>query len=143
MSTSKSIKKVALLALSFLLLISCSKYDEGPMMSLRSRSERVANIWEVNKATSNGEDVTSSFSHYELQLSKDGDAELDAEYLIFGQTFKTSTDGTWEFINENENLSLDLEGDDWDVTYQILKLTEHEMKLREMGGDLELTLQTK
>lgn len=134
---------MSLLALLPLFMASCSKYEEGPMLSLRSPSERVANTWEVEEAMANGEDVTSSFDHYELQLSKDGDVELDAEYLVFGQTFKTNTDGTWEFTNDNNNLRLDLEGDDWDITYQILKLTEKEMKLREQGEDLELTLRTK
>lgn len=135
--------KLFSLAAITVLMFSCEPYEEGPDVSLRSRSERMANLWEVTEATAEGENVIESFDQYELRLSKDGDAELDAEFSIFGQTYKTATDGTWEFTNEDNNVSMDFEDDDFDEAYQIILLKEDEMKLRSLGEDLEITLEPK
>lgn len=39
----------------------CKKYEERPTVSFVSRKERIANNWRVDKAYSNGNDVTSSY----------------------------------------------------------------------------------
>ncbi|MFZ1686791.1 MAG: DUF5004 domain-containing protein [Flavobacteriales bacterium] len=121
-------------------LTGCKKYDDGPAFSLRSREERVANTWRIDRAMSGSDDVTSAFSQYELRLTKDHDASLTATYTLFGTDFSFTSSGTWSFENKDEDLRLDLEDDDADETYQILRLKETELWLREKGGDLELQL---
>jgi len=48
-----------------------------------------------------------------------------------------------EFSNQKENIVLDMENDGADETYQILKLKENELWLRELGGEIELQLKSK
>lgn len=128
---------------TLIVLPSCSKYDEGPGVSLRSKKERVANTWEIEKAMRNGEDVTSDYDEYTLRTTKDGDAELAALYSSGSFSFEYETQGTWMFTDDKESLMLDFENDDADRNYQILRLAEDEMWLREIGGEDELHLKTK
>ena len=74
-------------------------------------------------------DVTSAFSQYELKLTRDRDAELTAQYTLGAIIFEFETNGTWDFENN-----------DADETYEILRLKENELWLREKDGDLELQL---
>ena len=139
----KTVLKFSIITLIGITTFSCSTYEEGPGISIRSRTERVANLWIITSASSDGEDISSDFERYELLLNKDGDAELDASFKLFGETYKSTTDGTWEFTNDENNISLDFEDDDFDNSYQILLLKENEMKLRQQGEDLELVLMSK
>ncbi|MBK6830132.1 MAG: DUF5004 domain-containing protein [Flavobacteriales bacterium] len=121
-------------------LMGCKKYDDGPMFSLRSREERISNTWRIDRAMNGSDDVTSAFDQYELRLTKAHDASLTATYTLFGTDFSFTTSGTWSFENKDEDLRLDFEDSDADETYQILRLKETELWLREKGGDLELQL---
>jgi len=118
----------------------CNKYDDGPAFSLRSREERIANTWKVESAKEGSNDVTSSFTQYELRLTKGGDAALQADYELGSLTFSFQTTGRWAFENDDEDLRLDFEDDAADETYEILRLKENELWLREKGDDLELHL---
>lgn len=121
-------------------LSSCSKYEDGPAFSLRSKKERIANTWKVEKAYDNGNDVTSYFDQYELEMLTDGDASLAALYTLGDLTFEFQTNGTWSLESSNEDLRLDFENNAADKTYEILRLKEDELWLREKGGTLELQL---
>jgi hypothetical protein len=126
---------------SLVFLGSCNKYSEGPMLSLRSKKERIANRWVIQKAFREGNDVTNEYSIYTLDLSKEGNADLIATYLIFGAQYQFNTDGKWEFQGEKVFLDLDFNDDDADNRYKILKLKEDELWLQEVGGGDELHLQ--
>jgi hypothetical protein len=121
-------------------LSSCSKYEDGPAFSLRSKTERMSNTWRVEKAMENGSDVTSDFEQYQLQMLSDGGATLAALYTLGDLTFEFQTSGTWSFENKSEDVRLDFENDAADRTYEILRLKEDELWLREKGGTLELQL---
>ncbi len=130
--------------LSILVVLpSCSKYEEGPAISLRTKKARVANTWEVEKAYRNNEEVTDDYDEYTLKTTKDGDAELAALYSAGSFSFEYDTQGTWDFADDKESLMLDFEDDGADRNYQILRLTNDEMWLREIGGEDELHLKTK
>lgn len=118
----------------------CNKYDEGPMLSLRSKTERVANNWKVAQAIEDGKDVTGDYNKYELDLTKTGNARLSAEYKFVRVSYKFETDGTWSFVNDKENISFNYKNDDADAVYRILKLHEDEMWLRKDGTTLEFHL---
>jgi hypothetical protein len=132
---------LALAILGSIGLSSCSKYEDGPIISLRSKKERIANTWRVEKAMDSGSDVTSSFDQYRLEMRSDGAASLAAVYSIGSLNFEFETSGTWSLENSNEDLRLDFENDDADRTYVILRLMEKELWLREKGGSLELHLE--
>lgn len=128
------------LATVALLAAGCSKYDDGPGISLVSRTERVANTWVIDRATADGENVTSDYDQYVLTLTTNNVANLQADYTVFGITVSTETTGTWAFANDQEQLVLDFEDDLADGTYIINRLTQSELWLRKVGEDLELRL---
>jgi len=134
---------ISITALILIFSTSCKKYEDGPLVNLTSKNQRVANTWTVDRAYDNGQEVTDDFDNYELYTTIDGDAKLEADYSFGSVRFEYETNGTWSFEDSKENLSLDFENDDADNKFQILKLTEDEMHLREIGGDLEIQLETK
>jgi hypothetical protein len=132
-----------LLTLAFLGSIglsSCSKYEDGPAFSLRSKKDRITNTWRVERAMNGGSDVTSAFDQYELEMLHSGVATLAALYTLGNLTFEFQTSGTWDLINNNEDLRLDFDNNAADKTYEILRLMKEELWLREKGGSLELHL---
>jgi hypothetical protein len=54
-------KKIVFIAVVVLLATSCGKYDEGPGISLKSKTKRLAREWTVEKVVENGEDITSDY----------------------------------------------------------------------------------
>ncbi|XOV67829.1 MAG: hypothetical protein ACFHU9_01395 [Fluviicola sp.] len=133
--------KIGLIALmSASTLVGCQKYEDGPMLSLTPRTERVANTWKITYAEQNGEDVSNDYEQYELYLTTDGEAQLDAVYSAFGSEFTTSTEGIWMFTNDEENILFDFEDDSQDDTYEILRLKNEELWLHDLDRDLELRL---
>lgn len=125
------------------ILPSCKKYDDGPSLSLRSKKARIANTWKIESATVDGSDATSSYDDYELELTKSGSATLRANYTWAGTEFQISTSGTWDLINNNEDLRLDFASDDSDQDYRILRLKEKELWLKEKDDDVEVHLMPK
>ncbi|MFZ6051648.1 hypothetical protein [Halocola ammonii] len=122
------------------LFTSCSKYEEGPLISFRSKKARISNTWQIEQALDDGEDVTDQYDQYELEMLDDGDASLAALYTLGDLTFEYETDGTWSFEDSKEQLQLDFEDDDADRLYDILRLKEKELWLKEAGGNIELHL---
>jgi hypothetical protein len=117
----KTIKKtpifLALLALiAVTSLQSCQKYSEGPMLSVRSRKERVSNHWEVENYKINGNDLTSLYQGYNETFSKSGDYSY--EWGILDGT------GTWNFQNNDMEIKLTGDSDQTSRTLFILKLEE-------------------
>ncbi len=138
-----TILKISVLFSILALTISSCKYEDGPFISLRSKKERVANVWVIDKAYNNGDDETSNYDQYELDLNKDGDAKLTSNYTSGGFTFSFSTEGNWVFENKKNDIRLDFDDDDADQVYEILRLKEKELWLKEKGGTRELQLKAK
>jgi hypothetical protein len=122
---------------------SCKKYDDGPLISVRSKEERIANTWVIENAYNNGNDVTGDYDQYDLYMDKDSKAKLTSNYKSGGITFSYTTEGAWRFENSKNDLRLDFENDDADRVYEILRLKEEELWLKEKGGDTELHLKSK
>lgn len=132
-----------LLSVLFLTTPSCKKYEEGPYVSLRSKTERVANNWRVEKAMNGNTDITSDFERYEIIFTTSNRASIIAAYKFFGTTYAYITEGTWSFNGNKEKLIVDYENNEADRVYFILRLSEDEMWLREEGSALELHLVTR
>ena len=97
---------------------SCTKYEDGPMFSLRTKTERVSNTWKIDNYKINGNDYTSIFSGYTETYTKDGNFSYNWE--MFGGT------GNWEFQNNNKEILLDDFTSQPAQTLYILKLEEKE-----------------
>jgi hypothetical protein len=116
----------------------CENYPDGPFISLLSKVERVSNNWKIAQAIDDSTDVTSNYNQYELNLSKDGTAKLTAKYVFLGVNLDFTTNGTWTFVSDSKKIAFNYENDSADGVYQILKLEEDEMWIKEDGGTLEL-----
>ena len=73
-----SFKRTLAFAFIGAFLFSCQKYEEGPALALRTKKQRVANVWEIDHATRNGEDVSEDFDNFELTMRDDYSALLKA-----------------------------------------------------------------
>ena len=144
MKTKLTLSRVSgIFLFTSLVFSACERYEEGPDISLTPRSERVANTWTITRAVENNQDVTHQYNRYELYLTQEGAAELDADYTLLGVDYTFVTQGTWHFTDGENNLLLDFEEDSQDAEYVILKLTEDEMWLRKVGEGTELYLGEK
>ncbi len=117
--------RYALVALLF--MASCSKFEDGPAISLRSKENRLIGKWKLIKWTEKGEDVTmlrtdSNEVYYEFF------EERTMNYLV---GLNQAIEGTWEL--EETNVIMDLQlfsevGDYIDKdTLMLKRLTNKEM----------------
>jgi hypothetical protein len=95
--------KIALLALLTITIAvstlqSCKKYENGPRISLRSRTQRVANIWKIENYTLDGKDLTSLSSGYTQTFTSDNNYSFS--FGILGGT------GKWVFQNDDKEIKI-------------------------------------
>ncbi len=129
---------ILLAAIIFFSVSSCKKYSDGPLLSLRSKTERVSNNWKVGQAYDGDSDVTGSYNKYELDLTKTGSASLTANYKIITVDYDYTTKGTWAFVSNKDKISFDFDNNNADGVYEILRLKEDEMWLKRESDKLEL-----
>lgn len=106
---------------------SCQKYPDGPMVSFRSRAERVANTWKVDNYKENGTDYTSLVTDYTETFSKDGNYSYSWGIL--------SGTGTWSFQNKDEEIKVNGINNQSSQTLYILKLEEKQFWYYYMDGN--------
>lgn len=144
---STKIKFGTLLTLIGLSFGACKKYEEGPGFSLRSKKERLANDWKPVKVLQDGKEVDSSmgidYNEMELELTKDGDAEISIKVKIGNLSYDLKSEGKWEFKDKKEKLELDFEENQVDATLKILKLKEDELWLLDETTNIEMHLEPK
>jgi len=121
---------VMLLVATFLFLTSCNKYEEGPSISFRSKTERLCNIWKPVKILVNGSETILSSDQQKttIEFQKDGDVFITVYYL----GISVSQTGQWEFYDNSEKIILTMNTDDDTPsrdTLTILKLMEEELWL--------------
>ena len=106
---------------------SCKKYPDNQLISINSRTERVANTWKVENYKINGTDYTSLISAYSETFTKDGDYSY--EWGIISGT------GTWVFQNGDAEIKI-ISNDGADIkTVFIQKLEEKEFWYYYMNGE--------
>lgn len=104
---------------------SCKKYEEGPVVSLRSKKERVANTWVIEKIIdSDGNEYQGSMvPDIETTYTKDGDVENED-----GDKY-----GEWEFGDSKESLIVKPDNGG-ESESEILRLKEDELWLEDDDG---------
>jgi len=119
---------VAVLLVSTLTIVqSCKKYEDGPLVSLRSRTERLSNQWKVDNYKVNGTDFTSLVSSYTETFSKNG--AYSYSWTILNGT------GTWKFQNKDKEVKLTGDQAQTSRTLFLTKLEEKELWYYFMEGD--------
>lgn len=109
-----------------LLFTKCGKYEEGPGFSLASKKSRVANQWQLEEYTYEGEKEELSEEQKEtiFQLSHKGKVSAISKK-------DTLPLGTWKFVNNKEEIEFTDAYFSLKKTSRILRLTKKEMWLEE------------
>jgi len=107
-------------------LSSCKKYEEGPWISLRTKTARVANNWKLEKATQDGIDITSNYPSAEQEMDKDGGFK--------GTSNGIESTGTWKFDSKKESILIKIDGSNDESKFKIIKLKEKELWLDQTVG---------
>jgi hypothetical protein len=127
MKHKNSLLAISILTISILLTVSCKKYPDGPLLSLRSRSERLSNTWKIENYKINGNDFTSLIPSYTETFTKNG------SYNYSWSVFEGS--GTWSFQNHDKEVKLNGNDDQSSRTLYILKLEERALWYYYMDGN--------
>jgi hypothetical protein len=119
MINAKSTLFLAATVITVLNFQSCSKYEDGPSFSLRTKKARLAGDWEVVRIGS--ETYPQGGYSLEMTFDKDGDFEFNYSYGAYSYGYQ----GDWEFSSDKEDLevTIDNEVNEW----EILRLTNKEL----------------
>lgn len=134
----KTIKIILLAMLAMVLVMgSACKYEEGPALSLRTKTARLTGTWKIEKyiGIDGTESKPDADDNTTWTLGKDNKLTVSAEF--FGQP--ATIDGTWEWINNKEGVRLTLFLSEFDSDTQeftILRLKNTELWLTEEGGQI-------
>jgi hypothetical protein len=104
-------------------LSSCSKYEDGPSLSLRSKKARLCHEWKIVKVTEvvtvDEIDVTAHWADLTYDYKKDG--------AFYRTRNNVTSTGTWKFDDDKENLILTLDGSTTPEIYEIKRLAYKEL----------------
>jgi hypothetical protein len=125
----KTLRIILLLTGTLFLFNACKKYPEGPLLSLRTKKARIANVWRVEKYIVNEQDKTTDFNtlfpNYTLTIGKD-----DRYTITMYNNDSTIEKGRWYFAGEKEVIKFLPDGNSiWSggaEVWQILKLKDKE-----------------
>lgn len=139
--TYKTFVKVMAFAALILAMTSC-KYPEGPVLSIATATDRVAQEWEVFSATdSAGNDISDQFDDSAFKFEDDKDAEATLEFLGIPLEYE----GTWDLDQNQTVFELDLAQKVTTIPfrkkYDILRLTRTEFWLQDQEDQKVLKLE--
>jgi len=103
-------KKILLFSLIISLLFACGKYEDGPMISLRTKEKRLVGEWKLVESSN---EILTTIADFYIDIKKDGDAEL-IPYINtngLGVSSGLKLDGEWEWTNKKEGIRLSLDTD--------------------------------
>ena len=111
--------------------MSCSKYEDGPAFSLRSKKARLVGEWEVVKITDASGMSYSNTYDITMEFEKDGDFTMTASYSYSTYSYSYSQTGDWEWADDKEAVSISLDGSNVTSEWTILKLKNNELDFRD------------
>ena len=127
MKTKKISGLMILFAVLVIILVEgCKKYPDGPLISFRSRTERVSQTWKIDNYHENGVDLTSLMGGYTETYTKSGNYSYSWGVL--------NGTGTWAFQNSDANIQLTGISNQKTYTLVILKLEQTEFWYYYMDG---------
>ena len=121
---------------SVLMFTECKKYQEGPLISFRSRKSRVEGKWKYDKILMNGVDKTSEYLNAKVEFAGDG-TYTNIKYMP-GVASPLESKGLWELANNDLCVDMTFAGCFGGTTVQrwnILKLKSGELWLEYIGYD--------
>lgn len=85
---------------------SCKKGTEDPAISMISRKDRFTNTWTLVKYEKNAVNQDLNGTTYTYTTFNNGTLNQTIEGSIFGFPSRTDRSGTWEFLNEDEDVKI-------------------------------------
>lgn len=136
---TKKLISLLLLGTFFLGVLTACKYEEGPAISFRTKTERVVNTWEVKEANENGVNTTEDYMENQTQLAFDYDNTFKI-YTVDDSGDVWVQEGLWDLIEDKTQIRLiytDPPINPDRSTWDILQLREKAMTIQEdMDGDV-------
>ncbi|MFY0644905.1 MAG: copper resistance protein NlpE N-terminal domain-containing protein [Bacteroidia bacterium] len=130
MKLKKSAPIAAIATAAIVFNFSSCTYEDGPTISLKSKTGRLVGEWEITQFA--GENVPSGVE-YEMEFEKNGDFAFHITYDYYGYSYSYDSEGEWEWGSGKESVELDLDGDTYE--FQIKRLTNKELWMEDEEGD--------
>jgi hypothetical protein len=111
---------------------SCKKGSDDPIISTKSRKDRFTNSWTLNKYEKNGMVQDISGSTYIYNVFNNGTLTQTIEGDVFGFPTRTVNNGTWSFMNDDEDVNITIEGNS--TIFNIQRLASKELWLKRTDG---------
>jgi hypothetical protein len=129
MKTSKIILAALIIATTIATVIpSCKKGDDDPIVSLRTRKDRFTNTWTLVKYEKNGINQDISGATYIYNAFNSGTLTRTVEGSVFGYPIRVVSDGTWSFLNDDEDVKIIISNET--TIYNIQRLASKELWLK-------------
>lgn len=107
---------------ALLLLAACFKYEDGPLISLRSKTKRLTGVWKQVSVAYNGEE-TETIGSVKVEYKKDG----TLEYRVISDGVVTNDSGTWEWLDKKNFILEKADDEEEYVGLEILRLANNEL----------------
>ncbi len=106
--------------LILLIVAGCKKYDDGPLLSMYSKAERMSGMFTFHKITQNDTVTTADYNGQYIQFTKNGEFYwfLETDTVTYEQK---ANFGIWEFTNDKERIYMEFYNDtsimpiDWKI----------------------------
>lgn len=108
---------------------SCRKYEDGPVLSLKSKTGRLTGEWVVEEIDNVN---ISGFGSITLEFERDGDFTFGLSYSYYGYSYSYSEDGQWAWEDNKEAISVVVNGatEEWEIQ----RLTNKELWFEDESG---------
>jgi hypothetical protein len=131
-------KKLIIYGFAFFMLgasvSSCSKYEEGPSLTLASKTGRLTGSWKLTAQTTNGVADALTGLTQTMEINKDGKYSTLIAYSYMGFNYTNDFTGTWEFSDDKTQLITTVDGLTGTDTQTIVRLAGKELKLKTVDG---------
>lgn len=110
---------------------SCKKYEDGPVISLKTKKSRLTGEWEL-------EDIKGlNLGNVEIifEFEKDGDFEMTYSYSYGTYSYSYSYKGDWEWVDNKEAVEIDFRPNGDLSEWEILRLKNKELTLEDEYGN--------
>ena len=116
------------------LLVGCKRYEDGPVLSFKSRTERVKNDWKANVFSRNDLNELDEYDYIHVTVTND-------QFLIEAKpkddTIVHRFDATWELASLDRQIKTSFDspvtGQEALLYFDIFKLKEEELWLEYVG----------
>ena len=113
---------------AIIVFTSCKKYEDGPLISLRSKTNRFTGMWSVNEIYYNNQKSNNTFN-YTYIFRRDGTCEFSSVNPVIG--IVNNRAGAWVFSNNKTDVDIfwTSGGTNEHINYKILRLKYSELWL--------------